>query len=396
MSTSVSPTRIRHLLADLVRINSVNPTLYGEGASGPGEEGVADRVENEMRAIGLEVDRWDAAPGRPNVVGVLNGDGTGRSLLLNAHMDTVGVAGMEAPFDPVIRDGRMYGRGTQDMKASMAAQLEAARVLQASDIALGGDLIVAAVSDEEHTSVGTEALVDRYRPDGAIVTEPTDLQLAIAHKGFVWIDIETHGRAAHGSRPEEGVDANMHMGRVLSQLDALNQTLRHPIHPLLGPRSLHAGRLRGGHEPSVYTSHCHLRMERRTLPGETPTDVLDEVNTILDRLRAEESEFRAEAEIAFARDPLETPPDAAIADALRHGAADVLATMPPDIGASFWTDAGLHADAGTETVVFGPIGEGLHTTSEWVDLDSVANLARILVRTARRYCKDGSGGRNET
>ena len=340
-----------------------------------------------MRSIGLDVDRWDAAPGRPNVVGRLLGTGTGRTLLFNAHMDTVDVAGMNAPFEPTTRDGRMVGRGTQDMKASLAAQLEAARVLAAADAPLAGDVLVAAVSDEEHKSVGTEALVERYAADGAVVTEPTDMELAIAHKGFVWIDVESRGRAAHGSRPDEGIDANLHMGRVLTALDALDQswTTEAP-HPLLGRRSLHAGRLHGGREPSVYTAQCHLRLERRTLPGETPEDVLAEVNALLDPLHAADDAFDAHAEIAFARHPLETPPDAPIANAVRESTAHVLGTPPPTVGASFWTDAALHAAAGTETVVIGPVGAGLHTTEEWVDLNSVTDLTHVLIETARRYC----------
>jgi acetylornithine deacetylase len=390
MPAAIDTARLQDLLASMVRINSVNPTLGASSDGAPGAAGetmMADYVETILRDIGMEVDRWEAAPGRPNVVGILRGSGTGRSLLLNAHMDTVGVAGMDAPFEPTVRDGRMYGRGTQDMKASLAAQLEAARLLAHADAPLAGDLIVAAVSDEEHKSVGTEALVERYAPEGAVVTEPTDMELAIAHKGFVWIDIETHGRAAHGSRPKEGIDANMHMGRVLAELEALGQSLRHEEHPLLGARSLHVGRLRGGSEPSVYAARCHLRMERRTLPGDTPDAVLGAVTAILDRLQDADDAFRATAEVAFARHPLQTPPDAPIAEAVRQSAADVLGTPPPDIGASFWTDAALHAAAGTETVVFGPVGAGLHTTEEWVDLESVGHLARVLVATARRYCR---------
>ena len=216
-------------------------------AGGAGEEDVAGYVAEAMRDIGLEVDYWEPKPGRPNVVGILRGCGGGRSLMWNAHMDTVGVEGMEAPFKPVMRGERMYGRGTQDMKGSLAAQLAAVRALSRSGATLAGDVIVAAVSDEEHKSIGTEALVERYRTDGAIVTEPTDLGLARVHKGFVWVDVDTRGRAAHGSRPGEGVDANMHMGRVLARLEQLSASLaEREGHPLAGSPSLHAGQLRGG------------------------------------------------------------------------------------------------------------------------------------------------------
>lgn len=378
---------IESLIAELVSIDSRNPALGSEGDEA-GEKEIASRVADRMQRIGLEVDYWEPAPGRPNVVGVLRGRGHGRSLMWNAHLDTVGVEGMHHPFEPTIRNGRLYGRGAQDMKGSLAAQLVAASLLKESEEPLAGDVFVAAVADEEHKSIGTEAVVDRYDPDGAIVTEPTDLKLARAHKGFVWIDIWTRGRAAHGSRPNEGIDANMHMGRVLGHLDELNRALlSREGHLLVGVPSLHAGKIRGGSASSVYAAECHLRMERRTVPGESADDALAEVQTILDALREEDDCFEAEAEVAFARDPLETPADAPIAVATRESLASMLDGEPPsDVGASFWTDAAILAAAGTETVVLGPKGDGLHTTEEWVDVSSVAHLAEVLAETARRYC----------
>ncbi len=388
MSLSIDPDSVEDTLADLVRIDSTNPAL-GADERGAGEAELAAHIADRMHDIGLDVDHWEPAPGRPNVVGVLSGDGDGRSLMWNAHTDTVGVEGMDAPFNPVRQNGRLYGRGAQDMKGSLAAQLIAARTLRESDTSLSGDVLVAAVADEEHKSIGTEALVDRYDADGAVVTEPTDLELVRAHKGFVWIDLRTQGRAAHGSRPAEGIDANMHMGRVLSKLEALNRSLSSDeTHTLVGPPSLHAGQLRGGDAPSVYAAECHLRMERRTVPGESAEDALEEVQTVLHELSEADDAFEAEAEIAFSRGTLKTPADATVASAARAGLSRTLApnTSLADTGASFWTDAALLSAAGTETVVLGPKGAGLHTTEEWVDLASVAQLAEVLVHTARRYC----------
>jgi len=250
-------------------------------------------------------------------------------------------------------------------------------------------VIVAAVADEEHGSLGTEAVVERYAPDGAIVTEPTDLQLARVHKGFAWIDVTTYGRAAHGSRPAEGVDATLRMGRVLTRLEALARSLRaREGHPRVGAPSLHVGQIRGGTAPSVYAARCWARVERRIVPGETPEDALLEVRAILDALRDEDDTFEADAEPVFARHPLQTPADARIATTVRDCLSDVLGEDPgPDVGASFWTDAALLAEAGTETVVLGPRGAGLHTTEEWVDLASVAQLAEVLAEAARRYCE---------
>ena len=210
------------LARDLVAIDSVNPSLV-PGAAGEGE--IAAAIAQHMRRIGLDVVLQEAAPGRPNVIGVLEGRAPGRSLMFCGHVDTVGVDGMDAPFAPEIRDGRLYGRGSQDMKGGVAAMIDAARV--ASDRGFArGRLVIAAVVDEEYASIGADALVKEWRADGAVVTEPTDLQVAIGHKGFAWIDIVTRGRAAHGSRPRDGRDAIMRMGRVLQRLEALDRTLQ--------------------------------------------------------------------------------------------------------------------------------------------------------------------------
>ena len=211
------------LLRDLIAIDSVNPSLAPGGA---GEAGVAERIAAELRAAGIDAELTDAAPGRPNVVGVIEGRTPGRTLLLCGHMDTVGVDGMAAPFDPIARDGCLYGRGSQDMKSGVAAMVDAAAAVARRGGLPAGRLIVAAVADEEHASAGADLLVGEHRADGAVVTEPTDLRMATAHKGFEWVEVETRGRAAHGSRPADGRDAIVHMGRVLGRLEALDATLQ--------------------------------------------------------------------------------------------------------------------------------------------------------------------------
>jgi len=186
------------LLKDLIAVDSINPSLVPGAA---GEAAVARMIAEAMRGIGLTVEIQEIAPGRPNVVGTLNGKAPGRSLMFCGHIDTVGVTGMKAPFEPVEKDGRIYGRGSQDMKSGVAAMIDATRVIAESGGLAAGSIVVACVVDEEHASIGADALVARWRADGAVVTEPTDLQVAIAHKGFEWVEIETEGRAAHGSRP---------------------------------------------------------------------------------------------------------------------------------------------------------------------------------------------------
>src|SRR5687768_10595386 len=252
------------LLKDLVAIDSVNPSLVS-GARGEAE--IADAIARHLRGIGLDVEIQEAAPGRPNVIGVLEGRGRGRSLMLCGHVDTVGVEGMTAPFDPIERDGRLYGRGSQDMKGGVAAMIDAARVL-ADEGLPAGRVIVAAVVDEEYASAGADALVSRWRADAAVVTEPTDLRIAIGHKGFAWFDVETRGRAAHGSRPLDGRDAILRMGRVLHALEQLDRRLQSaPPHPLMGTASLHASIIEGGRELSSYPDRCGLKLERRTITG---------------------------------------------------------------------------------------------------------------------------------
>ena len=186
------------LLSELVAINSINPTLV---AGAPGEAEIAAAVAAAMRRFGLDVETQLAAPGRPNTIGVLEGRRQGRALMLCGHVDTVGVAGMASPFAPIERDGRLYGRGAQDMKSGVAAMIDAARVVAESGGLDAGRLIVAAVVDEEHSSIGADALVATWTADAAVVTEPTGLEIAVGHKGFAWIDVEVHGKAAHGSRP---------------------------------------------------------------------------------------------------------------------------------------------------------------------------------------------------
>ena len=388
-------------LIDLVRINSVNPTLSPEGK---GEAEIGVYVAEKLATLGLDVTTQVIEPGRVNVIGVLPGteggrsasgrsasgrSGNGRSLLLNAHMDTVGVEGMTIdPFGGEIRDSRLYGRGAQDMKGSLAAMMAAAKAFVDNGITLAGDLLVTAVADEEYASIGMDALVQQVTADAAIVTEPTDMHICRAHRGFVWYEIETFGRAAHGSRYEEGIDANMRMGRFLAKLDELEQELRRrPGHPLTGPPSLHASQLHGGKEISMYADHCLLEMERRTAPGETVAQATAELQVIIDLLSAQDPTFRASVRPAFWREPFEVGVDAPIVQALERALTRHLGSKTPHTGQTFWTDAAILADAGIDTVLIGPKGYGLYSAVEWVDLQSVIDLAQVLAQTALDYCQ---------
>ena len=372
------------LLRDLIAIDSVNPSLEAGGA---GEAAVAARIAAELRGARIDVELTDAAPGRPNVVGVIEGRTRGRTLMLCGHMDTVGVAGMTAPFDPLERDGRLYGRGSQDMKSGVAAMVDAAVAVARSGGLASGRLVVAAVADEEHASAGAELLAGGDPADGAVVTEPTDLRVATAHKGFEWVEVETRGRAAHGSRPADGRDAILHMGRVLARLEAVDAALQagaaHP--PRLGRPSLHASTIRGGRAHSIYPDRCVLGFERRTVSGEAADAGLTEVRTALAALAREDTDFDASARQLMTRPPHEITDDHPVCrtlmQILRARGLDAAPT-----GMSYWSDAAILGRAGTPTVLFGPAGAGLHGPEEHVRIDSVRVCRDVLGELIRAFC----------
>ena len=364
----LSSSSLTELAAELVAIDSVNPELVPGGA---GEGELARFVAGWLTDAGLEVEVEEVAPGRPNVVGRARGSGGGDTLLLNAHMDTVGYEGMEAPLEPRVENGRLYGRGAYDMKGSLAAIMVAGA--EAAQAGLRGDVLVAAVVDEEVFSIGAEAAARRYPAHAAIVAEPTELRLVVAHKGFVWMEIETKGRAAHGSRPDLGKDAIVGMGGVLTGLGALAEALLdNPLHPLLGNGSVHASLISGGVELSTYPESCVLSLERRTVPGETIELVEGQVREIADG---------AEVRTTFVREPFEVREDEPVVQAvLRHAGG------PEVVGAPFWADSAVFAAAGIPTVVFGPGGEGAHAQVEWVDLAELERCKDVYVAVARELC----------
>jgi acetylornithine deacetylase len=251
----------------------------------------------------------------------------------------------------------------------------------------GGEILLAAVADEEYASLGTEDLVTRYRPDAAIVTEPTALDICLAHKGFAWFEVTTKGRAAHGSRFDLGIDANMRMGRVLADLDALERDLRSRApHRLLGPPSLHAATIAGGSGLSTYAETCRLQVERRTIPGESRKAVTDEIRRLLRQQVERDPSFEADFEVLLVREPFEVTEDAAIVRALAEASTAVLGRRPAFVGQTPWMDAALLAAAGAEAVVMGAAGAGAHAKEEWVELASVHQLARCLAEAAVLYC----------
>jgi acetylornithine deacetylase len=363
------------LLERLVSIDSVNP-----GLGGPGEGAIATFVAHWATSSGLDVDLDLAAPGRPNVIATARGTGGGRTLLLNAHLDTVGHGGMTDPLVPIVREGRLYGRGAYDMKGGLAVALVVAA--EARRRGLPGDVVVTAVVDEELSSIGTESVLERIRADAAIVAEPTQMRVCVAHKGFAAFEIETQGRAAHGSRPDLGVDAIAKMGHVLVGLEALDRSLHEgPAHPLVGSGSLHAGVIEGGSEFSTYPERCLLQAERRTIPGESPSQVEGELQALFERLGQDDPDFNGTWRIVGARHPFEVAEGEEIVRLVRahSGTGEV-------VGESYWADSALIAERGIPTVVFGPGGEGAHAAVEWVSIADIERCAEVFLSVAAEFC----------
>ena len=382
----VDRTYVVDLLKELVATNSVNPSV----GRGPGESAIASLLSHRLDSIGgLEVRTQPVTDDRSNVVATMKGSGGGRSLMLNGHMDTVGIDGMIIqPFTPSIQEGMLRGRGACDMKGALAAMIGALKSIMDSGMRLRGDLVFSAVVDEEYKSVGIRKLIQEYRTDAAIVGEPTDMKVATAHKGFAWIEIEVKGKAAHGSVPEKGVDAIAHATKIVSEMDKLQQKLNGKVHPLLGSPKIHTSTIQGGTDWSIIPERCTLRLERRTLPGETITSVMGEIEDIFKIIKQENSRFNAAARSPYDMPPLETPETAQIVQLTQQALAEKTGTRGPVIGVPYWTDAALLSTLGSiPTCLFGPGDIGVaHSADEYVSLEDVLNSARVYSAVIQRYC----------
>lgn len=367
----------------LVRIDSRNPGLV-PGA--PAEGDVARALAAVLEAWGFRVSLQEVVTGRPNVVARIGGAGN-RSLMFNGHLDVVGVEGMtHAPFDGATVDGRLYGRGATDMKGGVAAMCCAA--WRAAQSGLAGEIVVAAVVDEEWQSEGTRGLLARgVRADACIVTEPTRLAIAPAHKGFTWTEVSFTGRAAHGSRYDVGVDAIRHAGLLLAELDRLEreELVRH-THPLLGHASLHAASVSGGSGWSTYPDRCVLAVERRTVPGESPDDAVAEMEQALSRVSASTPAMRGEVRHVFSQWPSDVAPEAPVVRALASALSSAGERVTLE-GLSAWTDAALLNAAGIPAICYGPGDISLaHSATEWVAEEEITRAASVLERLALEWC----------
>jgi acetylornithine deacetylase len=371
---SVSRSDVLEILQELIRTPSVNPSIAPD--EGSGEEAIANVARQWLEAKGVKSWLEPAAPGRPNVVAEV-GTGKAGTVVFCAHLDTVGTVGMTIPpFEPTLKEDRVYGRGSYDMKGSAAAVMAAAVALAREDFP--GKVLVALVADEEYASVGAQDFVKRHKADGCVLTEPSEGQLILAHKGFVWAEIVTKGRAAHGSRWDLGISAIAKIAKVIVALEHFDQKeLRNRTHPLLGPASQHCSLIQGGSGLSTYAEECTLKIERRTLPGESPERVAQELEEVI-RSTGEQAQVR----LLLDRPPLSCDADSKIVPSLREAITSVTGKTPEEAGVSYWMDAALFAAAGIPTANYGPSGAGAHEAVEWVNMDSVVTCSQILVKTA--------------
>lgn len=383
--TQVDEPWLLSLLQDLIRISSVNPSLV---PGGNGETEIARFIGQLLVDMGLEVRYQELGQKRTNVIGILRGTGGGKSLMLNGHIDTVGVDGMSIdPFQPVYVDGKVLGRGSMDMKGGVAAMIGAVEAIQRARTKLAGDVYLTFVADEEYASIGTEAVVSEYTADAAIVCEPTGLSITTHHKGFVWLRVLVQGVAAHGSLPEEGVDAIVKAGRFLVAVDRYGKTvLSARRHPELGAPSIHASIIKGGVELSTYPPNCLIELERRTIPGEDAKSVKSEIDAIIEELSKEDPHFKATSEVLFQRSPFEASVGDPPVTTLQKACRVTLGNDPEFSSTAAWLDSAILNDAGINTAVFGPYGEGAHSAYEAVDFQSVVSAAKVLACAMALFC----------
>lgn len=366
--------RILTLLSELVRINSVNRAL----SDGPGEREIAELIARHLTALRLDAQIQDVGPHQSNVVAVVPGKDHHRSLLLNAHLDTVGVDGMDEPFTLRRTGDRLYGRGAYDMKGSIAIMMLLADYFSRHPPPL--DILLTFVSDEEDKSTGMEYLVQKWLsqvspvPFGGIFLEFTEENIGVCHKGFTWYELTVTGKAAHGSQPEQGIDAILPLRSAMEQLSTIQDELqdRNPD-PLLGRPSIHISVIRGGSELSVIPSQSCFQWERRTLPDESPLDVAGELQRIIQAVDNHPGDHTARGREFFVRSPYRVPHDAEI---LKH--LEMVTPQSRRVGLPFWADSALAGAMGIPSLLFGPGGHGAHAVDEWVSLKSLIRVYETL------------------
>jgi acetylornithine deacetylase/succinyl-diaminopimelate desuccinylase-like protein len=322
------------------------------------------------------------------VLARLRGTGGGPTLCLNAHTDTVGYEGWpDEALVPRVSGDRMYGLGASDDKAGCTAALLAMRSVAESGVRLSGDLLVALVADAEGISSGTADLTSRGGIDAAIVIEPQPIEnLVVEHQGFGWIDVITYGVAAHGSAPEAGVDAIVHMAEVLTRLHRLDKTKFQANPSLLNGRAVfHAATISGGTHYATYPDFARLGIEIGTQPGEQLADRIAEIEAIFAEVSKNEPGFRGEIDVKLEREPFVARGHEELQEVITWAMRDVLGKPPKVTGINAWRDAALMQAAGIPTLLMGSAGGNAHTANEWASISDIIKLCEILSRVAVAY-----------
>jgi acetylornithine deacetylase len=385
----------------LIAVDSVNPGLV-PGAAGEGA--IAEFLAQRLRRSGLEVHlvALERRPDRPSVVAIHTGGG-GRTVVLNGHLDTVGVEGMTDPFAPRLEGGRLFGRGSSDMKGGLAGLVVAAETLRRRRVP--GRVVLALVADEEDASLGSEAVIRELgthgiRGDVCLIAEPTWLDFAVAHRGYAVVRVQLRGRAAHSSQPDQGVNATSHLGRLLVAVDAAGSRLGDGVaHPLVGRGSLMATVARAGGAPFTLAAGAEALIERRTIPGEPGKRALDEVRSIVAELRKDDPEVDGTCELVIARDPWELADDSAAGELLGFLSTSLRTTGAPQprrVGAPYWMESALWEESGVPTVLYGPAGGGLHAADEWVDVAQVRAFPEAVAAAVERFLRTVPGAPRES
>lgn len=382
----VTAKQVSELLGAMVRIESVTPWLIPTGS---GEGKIAGFIADWLDGTGADIEITEVEPGRPNVLARLRGAGGGPTLCLNAHSDTVGYEGWpDEALEPRVDGDRMYGLGAADDKGGCAAAMLVLRSLAESGVRLRGDLLVACVADEEGVSIGSEYLAREGGIDAAIVIEPQQFthELVIEHQGFGWIDVITHGVAAHGCEPDVGVDAIVHLAEVITRLHRLDRTVFQLQPSLLNGRTVfHTGTISGGTDFATYPSYAKVGIEIGTQPGEHLSDRVAEIEDIFDEIARTEPGFSGQVDVRLDREPFVARGQESLQDVVVKAMAAVLGREPKITGMNGWTDAALLQAAGIPTLLMGSAGGNFHTAGEWASISELVRLCDILEQVARQF-----------
>jgi acetylornithine deacetylase/succinyl-diaminopimelate desuccinylase family protein len=369
-------------LCDLIRINSINPAY----SNGRNEEEIQHYISGFFGRAGIATEWQQVSPGRANVVAKLKGRNPDRRLVLEAHVDTAGIDNMTvSPFEPELRDGRLYGRGACDTKGGLAAMMHAVLAVHRSGTVPPGDVWLAAVVDEEHSYRGVLRLCEGLSATGAIVAEPTDLRVVVASKGCLRWRVTVTGRAAHSSKPHLGVNAITRMARFIVALEEEEQHLKASRHPLVGSPTINVGVIQGGAQVNIVPDECFVEIDRRLIPGETLSEVQHRYEMLPETLRKQFPDLDVSQSPLISDWPMETSTDAEIVR-IACGVLKDAQLDPEPVGVPFGSDASKLVRIGVPSIVLGPGSiDQAHTADEFVPADEVVKAAGLYEQIIRRF-----------